>query len=232
MSTRAQWRRLYLMSGMCMLALLLAGCAGAAGKKAGKDAGFDVAGDRPPSPKTLYTMARILVSQHREAVAESLLKQAVAAAAAYLPAFVALAELQLKQRGGADAALATLDRALAIAPRDATLHNDRGMCFVSKKEYAAALDAFTKSVELEPETARFRGNRAMALGMLGEYDECLAAYATVVSPAEAHYNLAVLCRLRGDMERAQSERTVAESLRTAEPGSVAPGDGTSAMPRG
>jgi tetratricopeptide (TPR) repeat protein len=198
------------------LVLTIPGCAGGGGgaaKASPKDAGFDVAGDRPASPKTLYTMARLLVNQHREAEAERLLIEAAAAEPAYLPAFVALAELQLKIGGRADAALATLDKALVKAPRDATLHNNRGMCLVAKKEYDGAYEAFTRAVELDAGTARFRANRAMALGLLGKYEQCLAAYTTVVSPAEAHHNLAVLCRIRGDEVRAKMEFSVAESLR-------------------
>jgi len=200
------------------LALSLAAC-GLTGPKDGakagdqpRDAGFDVAGDRPATPKTLTTMARLLINHHRFDDAERLLKQAITQTPPFLPAFAALAELQLSTSRPNDA-LVTLDKAIAAAPADPVLHNDAGMCHLTNKNYDAALASFTKAVELDPRTPRYRANRAMALGMVGQYDEALAAYATVLSPADAHHNLSILCRLRGDIDRANAESAQADALK-------------------
>jgi len=203
---------------LSLVALSVSAC-GLTGPKDGakasdqaRDAGFDVAGDRPATPKTLTTMSRLLINQRRYDEAEKLLKQAVAQTPAYLPAFTALAELQIST-GRPDDALATLRTAIAAAPNDALLHNDAGMCYLTKKDYDNALVSFTRAVELDARPPRYRANRAMALGMLGKYEEALAAYATVLSPADAHYNLAILCRLRGDLDRATAESAQADALK-------------------
>jgi tetratricopeptide (TPR) repeat protein len=94
------------------------------------------------------------------------------------------------------------------------------MCYLTKKDYDSALACFTKAVELDARTPRYRANRAMALGMLGKYDEALAAYSTVLSPADAHHNLSILCRLRGDLDRANAESAQADALKNATPNAL------------
>lgn len=231
--------RQLLQAGLLLsFAALLPACAGggtATDKAQAQKDSFEVSHDRPAAPKTLYTMARILVNQHRDAEAEKLLKEAVALTPPYLPAFVTLAELQLKHNtpdnAGADAALATLSQALAAAPDDSALHNNIGMCHLARQDHESALISFTRAVDLQPQTPRYRANRAMALGLLGRYDECLALYSTFLSPADAHHNLAILCKLRGDTERASSEFARAQSLRPPS-APASPADGTPSEPRG
>jgi hypothetical protein len=57
--------------------------------------------------------------------------------------------------------------------------------------------------------ARYRGNMALALGMLGRYEESLSLYQQVVSPSDAHFNLAVICDARKDPARAEQEYKLA-----------------------
>jgi len=64
-----------------------------------------------------------------------------------------------------------------------------------------------------PDNTRYRANVALALGMSGRYDECLAAYEQILHPADAHYNLAVICDSRNDTERAVAEYARALRLR-------------------
>jgi tetratricopeptide (TPR) repeat protein len=118
---------------------------------------------------------------------------------------VALAELEIAA-GQPDKALQYLKKGVAVCPAEPVLHNNIGMCYLAKADYQSALDSFSRAVELDALVPRYRANRAMALGLLGRYDQCLAAYSTVVTPVEAHHNLSVLCRIRGDMERAQLEQ--------------------------
>ena len=103
------------------------------------------------------------------------------------------------------AAIKTLEAGLQHAPDDPVLHNDLGMCAMLTGNYDRALEAFDKAASLDPENARFRSNRALALGMLGQYDDALAIYQEVETPANAHYNLAVVCEARADHERAKQE---------------------------
>jgi tetratricopeptide (TPR) repeat protein len=48
--------------------------------------------------------------------------------------------------------------------------------------------------------------------MMGQYDAALACYEKVLSPADAHYNLAILSRARNDHARSEIEFERAAAL--------------------
>jgi Flp pilus assembly protein TadD len=89
------------------------------------------------------------------------------------------------------------------------------MTHMLRAEYDAALDLFARASGAMPQDARYRANMAVALGMLGRYDESLALYQQVVPAAEAHHNLGVLAKARRDMVRAARELKKAETLAAA-----------------
>ena len=165
---------------------------------------FDKAANRPPSVKTLYVMAQLYARQGKDVEAEAALKRVIAETPKFVPAYCELAEAQLRQRR-TDDAIQTLRTGLRISPRDAILLNDLGMCHLLKNDYAGALSSFQQAAAARPDDARYRSNTAMALGMLGRYDEALVTYAQVMSPADAHYNLGVICESRRDHDRAAEE---------------------------
>src|SRR5204862_6779098 len=101
---------------------------------------------------------------------------------------------------------------LKISGKEPILHNDIGMCLVMKKNFAGALDRFTMAAAIAPHDARFRSNMAMAVGMLGRYEESLALYLQVLAPADAHFNLGVVCEARKDGPRAEQEFRKAKEL--------------------
>lgn len=53
------------------------------------------------------------------------------------------------------------------------LKND-GNKYMSSKDYGAALDAYTKAIELNPRTPVFYSNRAAAYSQVGQHDEAVA----------------------------------------------------------
>jgi Flp pilus assembly protein TadD len=79
-------------------------------------------------------------------------------------------------------------------------------------DYEKAADSFASAVANQPDDARYKANQAMAMGMAGRYDESLNKYQEVLPPAEAHYNLAVVCEARNDMDRANEEYAKALAL--------------------
>jgi tetratricopeptide (TPR) repeat protein len=175
------------------------------------DAEFEAGASRPPAPKTLYAMARILGLQGKDAECEYMLVRIIREHPDFLPAYCHLAELQLRQRRS-DEAVATLRAAWRISPSDPVILNNLGMCLLLKAEYKDALDLFSQAAAAMPQDARYRANMATALGMIGRYEESLA---------EAHFNLAVLCEARKDYARAHSELRLSEAL--------APGEGRLAV---
>ena len=193
-----------------LLAAFVSGCAQQAPRLPVPDeapvgeSDFDKAADRPPTAKTLYVMAKLYASRGKDAEAEAALQRVIAENPTFIAAYCEMAETQLRQRRTNDA-IATLNRGLKASARDPILLNDLGMCHLLKNDYANALSAFQQALTVRPDDARYRSNAAMALGMLGRYDEALAAYSTILPPADAHYNLGVICESRRDPERAAIE---------------------------
>ncbi len=67
----------------------------------------------------------------------------------------------LAQEGQFDEAIADLNRAAGLAPRDPWVFNKRGMAWFCQGEYQKAVDDFTTAIRLKPDLAIsyfFRGN--------------------------------------------------------------------------
>ena len=172
---------------------------------------FGVGGDRPPSVRTLHAMSRVLAMQGRDDQCELVLRKLLSEDPCFLPAYLELAELHLRNDRTQDA-VEVLEEALEHGAEDPVIQNDLGMAYVLNGDYERAADCFSTASELAPDDARHRANLAAALGMLGFADEALAVYLEVLSPADAHYNVAVLCESRGDSVRAAEEFSIAEAI--------------------
>ena len=171
--------------------------------------------EKPPTPKTLYAMTRILIAKGRESEADYMLRKIIQEHPHFMPAYVELAEMHMRHRR-IEPAVAVLSAGLKASPNDAVLLNDIGMCWMVKGDYARALTMFKQAAAAMPANARYRGNMALALGMMGRYEESLALYEQLLAPADAHDNLAIICEARKDFERAGVERATASELRAAE----------------
>jgi len=193
----------------CVAIVAVVGCAGP--HPPDEADAFDRPGNRPPNSRTLYSMARVMESQGEDDRARMIYAGILHAEPDFAPAYCSIAEIQMRQRH-VDEAIDTLSTGLKRAPTDPVLHNDIGMARVAKQEYAQALKHFTQAAANGPSNARYRANMAMALGMLGRYDEALSLYKEVLPDADAHYNLAVICEARKDTVRASDEFRQAKAL--------------------
>jgi len=200
------------------LAAMLGGCSGSSWTPSAWPAARDlpddelaVVDDRPPTLKTRYAMARLLAAQGRDAECETVLQQILTESQGFMQAYCDLAEVQMRQQR-MDDAIHTLGAGLQVDPHSAILLNNLGFCHVMKNDFAKALDFFTEAAAAMPQNARYRANMALALGMLGRYDESLALAKQILAPAEAHHNLSVICTARGDLLRAAEEQARAEAL--------------------
>ena len=185
------------------------------------DEKFAKGADRPPTVHTLHAMARLLAAQGQDAQCAAVLSTLLKDHPKFLPAHVDLAELYMRTEQ-VDKAITALGEARKLAPEDPVLLNNLGMCRMMKSQYDVALDLFIAAVDLAPRNTRYRANAATALGMLGKYDQALKAYEQMLGPAQAHYNLAVLCEARSDPDRAALEFARARSLGFLAPRSVSP----------
>lgn len=199
--------------------LVLTSCASEQSQSVGQkptaeDDAFSAGAGRKPTPQTLFALAQILASQRRDAECAKILNQSIEMYPKFLPAYGELAELHLRHDRHHQA-MQVLLNGMKVAPKDPRLVNNLGMCFILRKDPKSALPLFTRAAGLAPHDRRYRSNMAMALGLLGRYDESLSLYQQVVGEADAHHNVAVLCRTTGDTVRAGEEFALAEALASA-----------------
>ncbi|MDB5357545.1 MAG: hypothetical protein JWN24_3998 [Phycisphaerales bacterium] len=175
------------------------------------DKAFEAGAKRPPTARTMYALEQILATQGKDAEAQVILDQIIRDYPEFIPAYCDLAEAQMRQRRIQEA-MRILNVGLQHSPREVILINDLGMCHLLTGDYAGAVRTFTRASGMAPDEPRYRNNLAMTLGLLGRYDESLSLYMHVMQPAEAHFNLAVLCDARHDFARAKLEYQKAAAL--------------------
>ena len=144
-------------------------------------------------------IADILATQGRDPECEYVLKRIINENPEYLPAYNSLAELQMRQ-DRTDAAIRTLHDGLGINPEDPVLLNNLGMCWMVRRDYAAALEMFTKAAGVLPENRKYRANMAVVLGLMDRDEESLSLFRQVLPIELARQNLAVLQKIQTSTE--------------------------------
>jgi Flp pilus assembly protein TadD len=152
---------------------------------------FEMRQDRPPTQKTLFTMADILAVQGKDRQCEFVLRRCIQEYPQFMPAYNRLAELLMRQ-GRANEAVMMLAAAIQIRPDDPVLLNNMGMCLIIRQEYGKALEHFTLAAGLRPENKKYRANMATALGLLGRHEESLALLQQCLFEQDAGHNAEVL----------------------------------------
>ena len=147
--------------------------------------------EQSPTPRTLYAMAKILLSQDKNDQAELILLKLADEFPGYTPVYSELAALRVKQ-GRTEDAIEELSRGLEVAPNDPVLLNNVGVCLLLKGDYHDALGRLTAAAEVVPNSPAYQANKALALGMLGLYSDSLEAYEQVLKPEDAQHNLDVI----------------------------------------
>jgi Flp pilus assembly protein TadD len=158
---------------------------------AGSGSAFDAESNRPPTSKTLYSMAEILAAQGKDAECEFVLRRCISDYPQFTPAYNRLAELQMRQ-GRVHEAVDSLTVALDLTPRDPVLLNNMGMCLLVEKEYGQAAERFSQAAGVVPENKKYRANMATALGLLGRDNEALALWCQIMPESQARHNLEVI----------------------------------------
>ena len=90
--------------------------------------------------------------------------------ALFCVALVALQEGQLAE------GIKVIERALAVGPPQARMHNLMGQAYLRLNQDDDALKAFDRAIECEPGFADAYGNRANLLADMGRLDEAVAAF--------------------------------------------------------
>jgi tetratricopeptide (TPR) repeat protein len=113
-------------------------------------------------------------------------------------------------------ALACLDRALALQPGDAELHYNRGNTLMALNRNDAALEEFRRATALNADLHQAWQNMGIVLTRLGQLQEALAVYETLLRQPRAGAAVPELRanRLRrGDCRRSQAGAGALQCLR-------------------
>ncbi len=161
---------------------------------------FAIGADRPPTAKTLYRLGNLLAAQGRMAKSGASFRACIARYPRFMPAYCKLAALSVRHRQF-DTAIETLQRGLNVAPDDSVLRNDLGMCLLLNGQSEAALDQFAKAAAIAPNNPLYRANVALATGMVGRFDEAFKLYCELLGNRGARFNLRVIRKARGNIER-------------------------------
>jgi len=170
---------------------------------------FQEQDNNPPTTRTLFAMADILATQGRDSECEYVLKKIIQDNPKFLPAYNSLAELQMR-RGQTNAAIETLQHALAINSEDTVLLNNLGMCWIVHRDYEKALKMFTEAAGIMPENMKYRANMAVALGLMGRDEESLSLFRQALPEDQANHNLSVLREARDS-----NKKTPTSTFRTS-----------------
>ena len=151
----------------------------------------------PANPAIMTNLSLALLQQGKRSDARDFAAKAVAADARNVEALLVLADCRA-HAGELSAALADYDRIVALEPRLAEAHNNRGLMLHRLGREAEALDSCDRAIALAPDVSDAHVNRGNALHALGRRDDALSAYerALVLSPnrVEAHLGRGnVLC---------------------------------------
>jgi len=94
--------------------------------------------------------------------------------------------------------------ALKEQPKEADLHNDAGYFFAQNEQWLEAEKHLRRAIELDRKHRQAWINLGTVLGKTGRDDESLKAFAQVLKPAEASYNVGLLAAARGNHDRGRS----------------------------
>jgi predicted CXXCH cytochrome family protein len=117
-------------------------------------------------------LATLYQSSGRNAEVESSLRRALRSDEDFLPALVSLA--QLLEQSNPQESRQLLEQALQRHPQDALLEHAKGLMLVRAQDYPAALGAFTRAAELEPDNPQYSYVLAIALHGSGQPEAAIA----------------------------------------------------------
>jgi len=173
---------------------------------------FDAAIDRAPTAQTLYAMARILISRERDDKARFVLSRIIEKHPGFIPAYNELAELEMRDNH-THQAMRVLRAGLTIEEDNPILMNNLGVCAMMSEDFEAAVDHFRGAHEAAAHVPRYQANLGVALALMRDYDAAYDVMAGVLSPYDAHNNLATICLSNGDEDRAREELRLAVESR-------------------
>ena len=155
-----------------------------------------------PSVNSLYALARLYVVQGKDKEGDVILSGIVRDHPTYTPAYSDLAKLRIKHGRYSDA-VALLEAGLEYGANDPVLHNNLGLSLLLNGEPERGLKSFTNAKQLEPTKSKYQANIALAYGLMGNIQQSVETYRTIMSEEDTMHNIRVIQTMR-DPEAAQA----------------------------
>jgi tetratricopeptide (TPR) repeat protein len=158
----------------------------------------------PDHPSALHYLGAAEAATGKFDVAQSLMERSLRAQPHNLQFIENYASL-LVQTGNCEAALPICQRGMVLNPGNPQLLYVEAVALVRLNRLQEAIVRFDQVLSLQPNNIIALNERGSALAQTGRFDEALASFAGALSfnpqYAEAHFNEALCCLLRGDLAR-------------------------------
>jgi len=160
----------------------------------------------PDDPVTQARHAQALVRAGRAPEAERILMQSVARWPNRAEVLLALGRLRVREPGGAGQALVILDRAIAVAPNDASAHDTRGVALDLLGRHGEAQQAYGRALQIQPSHVAASSNFAFSLLITGQTARARALLEPLVrrpdAPPRVVNNYALILAAEGRADEA------------------------------
>jgi protein O-GlcNAc transferase len=134
----------------------------------------------PGNASILTNLSTVALRREKFDEARRLAETALASNQNNIEALMVLTGCQVRKGQFADA-LAGCDRIIAVEPRIAEVHGNRGNALGHLKRHEEALAAFDMALRLQPDLAEARLGRGNTLFQLRRYEQALAAYDSAIA---------------------------------------------------
>jgi tetratricopeptide (TPR) repeat protein len=166
---------------------------------------------KPPSPALYTSMGLMAERAGNVEKAREFHEQAIAAAPADADALLAYGHFHDRQ-GRLDQATRLYLDAIHADPQHAAAHNDLGLCYARQGQLPQALELVRRASQLRPDRPIYRNNVAKVLVEMGRSQEAVNELASVLSPAEAQYNVGCFLAQAGRQEEAANHFAAAVQI--------------------
>jgi len=73
-----------------------------------------------------------------------------------------------------------LDMAIALSPKDISLHFNRGLCLDQLSHFEEAVSSYDKVIELDPKDIDAYSNKALSLDHVGKFEDAIDVYSEII----------------------------------------------------
>ncbi len=152
-------------------------------------------------PELHVAIAQLHVQANKLAEAELEYQLALKEKPDYLPALLGYAQLQ-DQLGKPKEAIELYQRAVQVYPKQASVHNNLGLCYARQNRLDEAAVAIGRAIQLDARNSLYRNNMAAILVDQGRIQEAFVHLRAAHGDAVACYNLGYLLNKKGQSQAA------------------------------